>query len=54
MLTNSKKETVIRSTLNQTFKTGPCVLPQRQAFEESSANTPGQAQDGATRNAGDE
>ena len=43
MLTSTRKETVIRSTLNHTLKTSPGMLPQSRALEDSSADTPGRA-----------
>ena len=52
MLTSTRKETIIQSALHHTFKTHPGVLPPRQALEGSSADTPGQARNGANRNAG--
>ncbi len=51
MLTSTRKETSIRSTLHHAFKTHPGVLPQRQALEGSSADTPGQARNGTNPNA---
>ena len=52
MLTSTRKETVIQSTLNHTLKTNPGMLPQSRALEDSSADTPGQARNGADRDAG--
>ena len=52
MLTSTRKETVIQSTLNHTLKTNPGMLPQSRALEDSSADTPGQARNGANRDAG--
>jgi len=52
MLTSTGKETVIQSTLNHTLKTNPGMLPQSRALEDSSADTPGQARNGANRDAG--
>ncbi len=43
MLTSTRKETVIQSTLNHTLKTNPGMLPQSRALEDSSADTPGRA-----------
>ena len=52
MLTSTGKETVIQSTLNHTLKTNPGMLPQSRALEDSPADTPGQARNGANRDAG--
>ncbi len=52
MLTSTRKETVIQSTLNHTLKTNPGMLPQSRALEDSSADTPGRARNGANRDAG--
>ena len=52
MLTSTGKENVIQSTLNHTLKTNPGMLPQFRALEDSSADTPGQARNGANRDAG--
>ncbi len=43
MLTGTRKETVIRSTLNHTLETNAGMLPQSRALEDSPADTPGRA-----------
>ena len=52
MLTSTIKETTIQSTLNHTLKTNPGMLPQSRALEDSPADTPGRARNGANRDAG--
>lgn len=52
MLTSTGKETVIQSTLNHTLKTNPGMLPQSRALENSPADTPGRAGNGANRDVG--
>ena len=51
MLASTRKETFIQSTLNHALKTDPGAFPRRRAFEDSSADTPGQARNGASRDA---
>ena len=50
MLTSTRKETTIRSTLHNAFKTDPGMIPQFQALEGLPADTPGQARNGANQN----
>ena len=52
MLISTRKETSIPSALNHALKTDPGMLPQFQTLEDSLADTPGQARNGANRNAG--
>lgn len=52
MLTSLRTRRMFQSTLHYKFKTHPGVLPQLQALEDSSADTPGQARNGASPNAG--
>lgn len=52
MLTSTRKDTTIQSTLNHTLKTDPGVLPQHQALEGTPVDKPGQARNGACCNAG--
>lgn len=52
MLTSLRTKHMFQSTLHNKFKTHPGVLPQLQALEDSSADTPGQARNGANPNAG--
>lgn len=52
MLTSLRTRRMFQSTLHNKFKTHPGVLPQLQALEDSSADTPGQARNGANPNAG--
>ena len=52
MLTSTRKETIIQSTLHHTFKTHSGVLPQLRTLEEPFADTPGRARNGAVPNAG--
>ena len=52
ILTSTRRKTLIRSTLNHALKTNPGMLPQSRALEDSPADTPGQARNGADRDAG--
>jgi hypothetical protein len=49
LLTSSGRVTAIQSNLNHAAKTDPDVLPKRQALEDSHADTPVQARNGADR-----
>ncbi len=51
MPTGTRREKGIQSALNHTLKTGPGTLPRSRALEDSPAGTPGQARNGAGRNA---
>lgn len=52
MLTTTRKETVIHSSLNHKLKTVSCVHPLRRGLEDSLADAPGQARNGTDRFAG--
>ncbi len=51
MLTGARKEKGIQSALNHALKTDPGTLSPSRALEDSPAGTPGQARNGADRNA---
>lgn len=51
-LTGTRKENAVQSTLNHTLKTQTGTLPQSQALEDSLADMPGQARNGASPKAG--